>query len=45
MEYIPDEDQEPDWYKKYLDIKKKNIFKFVYGMFRSKELYQGCRLL
>ncbi|CUM51571.1 uncharacterized protein AC631_01915 [Debaryomyces fabryi] len=23
MEYIPDEDQEPDWYKKYLDIKKK----------------------
>mmetsp|Transcript_1690 Transcript_1690/g.1827 ORF Transcript_1690/g.1827 Transcript_1690/m.1827 type:complete len:386 (+) Transcript_1690:1324-2481(+) len=23
MEYIPDEDQEPEWYKKYLDIKKK----------------------
>lgn len=23
MEYIPDEDQEPDWYTKYLDLKKK----------------------
>lgn len=23
MEYIPDEDQEPEWYKKYLTIKKK----------------------
>lgn len=23
MEYIPDQDQEPEWYEKYIDLKKK----------------------